>query len=263
MATATDHYRKPNTTMWDYLVQHFNGGLALDMKHSVFVGDAAGRLKGWSPTAPHDFSCTDRAFAHNVAVRFRTPEEFFLGHAPTSSWKWQALDPAAALARLAGKGGYSGLARSTQELVVMVGYPASGKSTFAKKHFVAAGYQHVNQDTLKTKEKCVKAAEQALAAGRCVVVDNTNPTAEVRKLYINAARARGVPARCFVLNTDRELAEHLNLFRERLTNGETPRIPDIGYNVFKSRYEAPSTKEGFTEVKETSMKPAAAEYETT
>ena len=122
------------------------------------------------------------------------------------------------------------------ELVVCVGFPASGKvgtilqharlqtdlqlqisrsfptcsasslslicfsfpqSTFARKHFVPHGYVHVNQDTLKNKERCVKATAEALQAGKSVVVDNTNPSAELRALYVQHAKKAGVPARCF------------------------------------------------------------------
>jgi bifunctional polynucleotide phosphatase/kinase len=35
---------------------------------------------------------------------------------------------------------------------------------------VPAGYTHVNRDTLKTPQKCLKAAEEALADGKSVVV---------------------------------------------------------------------------------------------
>lgn len=53
---------------------------------------------------------------------------------------------------------------------MFVGYPALGKTSFFRAHFADAGYVHVNQDTLKTRDKCVKAAEQALADGQSVVV---------------------------------------------------------------------------------------------
>jgi bifunctional polynucleotide phosphatase/kinase len=49
-----------------------------------------------------------------------------------------------------------------QEVIICVGMPASGKSSFTKKIFEPNGYVRVNQDTLKTKEKCVKACQVAL-----------------------------------------------------------------------------------------------------
>jgi bifunctional polynucleotide phosphatase/kinase len=57
-----------------------------------------------------------------------------------------------------------------QELILFVGYPCLGKTTFFRQYFEAAGYLHINQDTLKTRDKCVKAVQAELKAGnKCVV----------------------------------------------------------------------------------------------
>ena len=59
---------------------------------------------------------------------------------------------------------------SEQELVIFTGYPCLGKSSFYHKHFSPADYTHINQDTLSSRQKCVKATEEALKAGKSVVV---------------------------------------------------------------------------------------------
>jgi bifunctional polynucleotide phosphatase/kinase len=59
--------------------------------------------------------------------------------------------------------------------VLFVGYPAMGKTTLYKRHFEPAGYGHINQDTLKTKAKCLNAVEAALKDGRSVVVGAFSP----------------------------------------------------------------------------------------
>jgi bifunctional polynucleotide phosphatase/kinase len=56
------------------------------------------------------------------------------------------------------------------ELVVFLGFPCLGKSTFFRRHFAPAGYTHINQDTLGSRSKCMKAAEVALKAGTSCVV---------------------------------------------------------------------------------------------
>lgn len=43
-------------------------------------------------------------------------------------------------------------------MVIFVGSPGSGKSTFWKNYL--SKYARVNRDTLKTKEKCYQVAEQ-------------------------------------------------------------------------------------------------------
>lgn len=59
---------------------------------------------------------------------------------------------------------------SRQELVVFVGYPCLGKTSFYHKHFSPAGYAHVNQDTLSSRQMCVRAADEALKGGKSVVI---------------------------------------------------------------------------------------------
>ena len=75
-------------------------------------------------------------------------------------------------------------------MILFVGSPASGKSTFWKTHLPT--YIRVNRDTLKTKEKCLKAAEQAITKGESLVIDNTNPTKEDRKAYVDLAKKNGL-----------------------------------------------------------------------
>lgn len=135
---------------------------------------------------------------------------------------------------------------ATQEIVIFVGLPASGKSTFARKHFVPHGYVHVNQDTLKTKEKCFKAAMDALAAGKSVVIDNTNPEPATRGMYIQAAKEKGIPVRCLHFRTPEELTHHLNLFREKVFG--VPHVPGVAYATCKKKMVEPTIAEGFTEI---------------
>ena len=81
-----------------------------------------------------------------------------------------------------------------------------------------------------------------------VFSDNTNPDAATRASYIQIAKSLGVPVRCLVMTTPRPLAEHLNLVRERQTKGVDKRVPDIAYNLYFKKFEAPSTSEGFVSV---------------
>lgn len=132
---------------------------------------------------------------------------------------------------------------------MMFGPPASGKSTFYRRYLKDNNYVHVNRDTLQTQEKCLKAAEAALKEGKSVCVDNTNPSKKIRADYISLAKRMNVSqVRCFVLNTPIELCHHLNYVRQNCTLGKVRRIPDVGYNMFKSQLQEPDVKEGFEEV---------------
>ena len=57
------------------------------------------------------------------------------------------------------------------------------------------------------------------------------------------------------MDTDLELAHHLNMVRMNQTNGEVRRIPDVGYNMYKKNYEEPKASEGFQEIKKIKFVP--------
>ncbi|XP_042332183.1 bifunctional polynucleotide phosphatase/kinase isoform X2 [Sceloporus undulatus] len=225
-----------------------NGGLAVSLQESVYVGDAAGRPPNWAPGhKKKDFSCSDRLFALNAGLPFYTPEEYFLGWKKASfvlpNFDPRTLDPKACL--------YDPpeacLASSSPELVVAVGFPAAGKSTFLKKHLVSVGYVYANRDTLGSWQKCVALCQASLQAGKSVAVDNTNPDVESRHRYIECAKEVGVPCRCFLFTASLEQAKHNNRFREMTEKGHVP-VNDIVLNTYKSKYMAPSLEEGFSEI---------------
>jgi len=219
------------------------------MDSSFYIGDAAGRAEGWENGRKKDFSCSDRKFAANVGIKFQTAEEFFLDQSP-AAFDWGGFDPHSIVdAKEICEGGVESLSSDSQEMVLFVGYPAAGKSTFAKTHLIPKGYIHINRDTLKTQEKCQKVAASALDEGKSVVIDNTNGDPSVRKEYIFLAKDRGVPVRCFWFQTSFELAQHLNYFRERLTDGESHHVPRVGYATFKKYFQEPTLAEGFTQIK--------------
>ena len=254
LATAEDQFRKPATAMWDLMVSRFNDGVAPNLADCHYVGDAAGRLAGWRAGAKKDFSCSDRKFAHNVGLTFHTPETYFMGLPEAKSFSWDGINPAELLAK-AGQGevcegGVGSIVRKgVLELIIFVGSPASGKSTFAKKYLVPNGYVWVNRDTLKTPAKCQKAVHEALADGHSVVLDNTSPEEQTRREYIRLAKLYKARVRCFRFTTDHDTCLHLNMFRERQSNGAQPHVPGIGFRLFKSRLAEPTLSEGFDEIK--------------
>ncbi|KAM3823815.1 bifunctional polynucleotide phosphatase/kinase isoform 1-T2 [Vipera latastei] len=248
VATNSGMYRKPILGMWDYLCKKANGGLEVSLQESVYVGDAAGRPANWAPgQKKKDFSCSDRLFALNAGLPFHTPEEYFLGwkQAPFAlpDFDPRAVDPKAQLYDPPN----ACLISSSSELVVAVGFPAAGKSTFLKRHLVSAGYAYINQDTLGSWKKCVTLCETSLQAGKSAVVDNTNPDLESRHRYTECAKKAKVPCRCFLFTASLEQAKHNNKFRE-MTEKEHVPVNNIVLNTYKSKYVEPSLEEGFSEI---------------
>ncbi|KAG5735527.1 Bifunctional polynucleotide phosphatase/kinase [Termitomyces sp. T112] len=256
-ATAKDGFRKPMPGMWTELVRIFReDGFEIDRVQSLFVGDAAGRQYIGNK---HDFSSTDRKWALNIDIPFFTPEEYFLNLPPHTNYTLPGFRVSSLPSDLPPI-----LPTSTpllpvppaKELVLFVGYPCLGKSTFYRRHFEPTGYVHINQDIFKTRDRCVKETKKVLQEGKSCVIDNTNRNDATRKLYLDVAKELDVPARCFYFTGSMELAWHNNLYRTynlppSLASAEPKRelVPYVGFTGFRSNFEEPRLEEGFTEIK--------------
>eukprot|EP00760_Papus_ankaliazontas_P007166 PhM_4_TR13293/c0_g1_i1/m.92133/K08073/PNKP; bifunctional polynucleotide phosphatase/kinase len=260
LATDNDEYRKPGLGMWKLLLNTVLPGSTVDTTASCYVGDAAGRTILTLANRVVDFACTDRMFGFNLDIPFHTPEEFFQGKAK-DDFDWAPFDPQEILRAMESTSSSSSSPTPSwaprpsvkQEIVVTVGFPGSGKSSLVKKHFLSKGYVHVSRDVLKTPEKCVKVATEAVAAGKSVIVDNTSPSSTDRARYINVGNAHGVPTRCLWMATTEAMAKHLNAFRKRLR--PEAYVPGIAYNMYKKNFEEPTTSEGFVHVAKVTFTP--------
>mmetsp|Transcript_38602 Transcript_38602/g.43843 ORF Transcript_38602/g.43843 Transcript_38602/m.43843 type:complete len:191 (+) Transcript_38602:1038-1610(+) len=140
-STTKDVYRKPALGMWEYMEDKMNGDETVDRKKCIYVGDAAGR-PAEGKIRKKDFSDGDLKFALNIGAKFQTPEEFFFGQ--KQKIPKIAFNPSKFFQKEGDVLKSSGkLKYGSQEIIVFVGSPASGKSTFWKNHL--SDYVRVNR----------------------------------------------------------------------------------------------------------------------
>ncbi|MCJ1434921.1 hypothetical protein MMC27_004291 [Xylographa pallens] len=281
-ATARDQYRKPRIGMWKELLEDhdLDESDGPDLRSSIFVGDAAGR--GGKGGTKGDHSSSDRGFASNIGISFMTPEEYFHGEEPqpfqhTFDPKTY-LDTDASPPPLGEKiSPAQSLIQGTPiefkrinklDLVVFCGSPGAGKSTFYWNKLQPLGYERVNQDTLKTRDKCLKVASEFLSLGRSVAVgkffilfgnsmsnnqiDNTNADPSTRACWIELAHKLGIPVRCIFFTATTKLCEHNDTVRALNVGALNPErraiLPHSAFSSYAARFVVPRLEEGFQDI---------------
>ena len=133
------------------------------------------------------------------------------------------------------------------EVIIFVGLQAAGKSTYYQTH-LAATHVHVSKDLMKnsrnrgaTQERQI---DEALNAGRSVVIDNTSPTPDVRAPLIAQARRHGARVVAYYFETTVKDA----VARNRKREGKA-RVPDVAIFRTAKQLVPPSFAEGFDEVR--------------
>lgn len=207
IATSKEYY-KPNPHIFTETVQK-----VWDKKYSFYCGDALGRVADWSGS--------DKQFADNIGMQTKQPEEIF----PFVKDEKNETD-------IFNKDG--------QEMIIMIGFPGSGKSTFAKQHFNNDKYKIVSGDELKTIKKITNYTKQMLEEKHSVIIDATNPSKKKRAEYIEIAKTFDIPVRCIHITTSLEESIYRNNERAKTGNG----VPKIVYNIYRKNFEEPTQDEG-------------------
>jgi predicted kinase len=129
------------------------------------------------------------------------------------------------------------------ELAILVGLQASGKSTFCRQT-LPASHRVVSKDAFPNaryrQRRQMRLVEEALAAGRNVVVDNTNPSRQEWLPLIEAGRAYGAAVVGYWFPPDPVASVARNAARDART-----RVSDVGLYATLAQLRRPRQADGF------------------
>jgi DNA 3'-phosphatase len=182
---------------------YYVGGLFV--RKSLFGSDGVKAIKN----NDKNFRDTDKLFAENIGINYYDIDEFF----PKPSIK---IEPKI----------------GEKVMVVSVGMPGSGKSSFFENYLADYGFVHVERDTVKEKNRFINLVKRLINEGEeLIYIDATNPTVEDRKVFYDLAKKHGYATATvyFVRN-----GHELNKMRDK------GKVPDVVYHKFYNALEPPT-----------------------
>lgn len=154
-----------------------------------------------------------------------------------------------------------------KEIVVLLGYNASGKSTIAAE-YVAKGYDRLNRDEMGgTLEGVAQELKRRIKkGGNLFILDNTYPDIKSRASVIKIGKENKIPVNCVWLSTsfeDAQLNACLRMIRQTgkllmpedfKTTKNPNHFPPVALFNYRKLFEKPRTGEGFSSVVERDFK---------
>ncbi len=132
------------------------------------------------------------------------------------------------------------------DMLIFIGLQASGKSTFYRTYFLTS-HSYISKDLLRNNKRPARRQQQliedALQAGRSVVIDNTNPTPEDRAPLL----ALGHQYNAQVVGYYFEVQVKRSIERNNLRTGKE-RVPPVAIFTTLKKLTPPLYKEGFDQL---------------
>ncbi|GAA6005125.1 hypothetical protein JCM11491_002585 [Sporobolomyces phaffii] len=282
-STGYDVYRSPCVGVWLEYEREWNGGQAVNLKKSLLVSHASGvgRL---------DYA---RKFASNVALPFHIPGAFFHGEDVDAPWSLQGWNP-----KKFAHSEWLYMPTSTPliprqrsefddpiaDVVLFVGPPASGKTSFYYRHFEKHGYERITSndvDHLESKLRSTPAQHRYVLDFSLASRASRAPFVRLVKL-LSAPPALTSPAtaapsltreprprcvvRCLEFVVSEEVCKHNSQFAELWDHSaggrgyDTPEgrsrefTPEEEFTEWRMSVQAPKVSEGFDEMKQVRFK---------
>lgn len=225
-----NNYRKPLPTIWQtYFANN---------KKAFYCGDACGFpdrvINGIK--YKKDFSDTDLKFAINCGIDFISRDDFII------CGKFISKELPYKYPKLQVKNTNKIIPITEKTLIINVGIPGSGKTTFTLNNYPNLVY--INNDTMKNT-LIINLLNNAFTNKKSIVIDNTNNSLNNRKKYIDMGKKYNYKIICNYFKVDILVAKHNNNYRSYISNNTIKKAPDIAYHMYNKYFQEPTLAEGF------------------
>ncbi|OBJ53112.1 ATP-binding protein [Mycobacterium sp. 1423905.2] len=137
------------------------------------------------------------------------------------------------------------------EVAILIGLQAAGKTTFYRQR-LAATHVHVSKDNFRhnrnRQRRQMQLITDALAAGRDVAVDNTNPSSLEWEPIVDLAHACGAPVVAYWFPPDVTAS-----LRRNVNRSGHARVSEIAILSTVKRLRPPRPEDGFDRLVEVSF----------
>lgn len=165
--TKRDKYKVPNKGIYTLFEKILESIYSTNVSDTIVVGDGIGKNE---KNPIYKITDVDCKFAENIGCKILRPHEIF-------DFTY-SFTPAHG------------------EVIIMMGNPCCGKSTFAQKLCDSFDYSIVDLQSLK------KYGNKAASSGRSFVIDDAHPTSTERRRIVSLAGSMGMKCRIFFIITD-------------------------------------------------------------
>jgi len=244
ISTQNDIYKIPMCGLYIKFLKFNNSPSEI-----FYVGNNAGR--------ENDTNSDDINFAYNCNIRFLTDTQFFLDRKENVNVKL----PAVCTSKVNSISDIELFTKNTT-IIVMQGYPSSGKSTFINDYINY--YKLTNKYIVLPNHRdeprmFAKKYKDALDQNKMIFIDYTNSSKEIRRKYFEILPSY-YDAIGIRITTNKDLSYNLN--KQRYYNSHTDpkyvsvltdqkRRPNLStkiYNRFDEIFEPMTKIEGFTKI---------------